>query len=61
MTRNVERRWADDGDTASDLEIWTAIRYLDQDIQTRRSDVIAGVAWIVFILLIFLLFYLLPH
>jgi hypothetical protein len=61
MTRDVERRWADNDDTDSDPEIWSAIRYLDEDIETRKGDVAAGVAWIAFLLLIFVRFYLLPH
>jgi hypothetical protein len=60
MTRNVEGRSADDGDTDSDLEIWTAIRYLDQDVETRKSDRVTA-AWIVFLLLIFMLFYFVSH
>jgi hypothetical protein len=61
MTRNVRRSWADENDTDSDPEIWSSIRYLEQDVDSRKNDVVAGVAWIVVLLLILLLFYLLPH
>jgi len=61
MTRIVKRTTVDDDQNDRDHEIWSAIRYLDPDIERRKSDVIAGVAWIVILLLIVLLIYLLPH
>jgi hypothetical protein len=61
MTRNVKRKKSDDNENYSDHEIWSAIRYLDRNIEPQQSGVAAGVAWIVVLLLIFVLIYLLPH
>jgi hypothetical protein len=42
-------------------EIWSAIRYLDPDVELRNSDVTVGVVWIIVLLLIFVFIYLLYH
>jgi hypothetical protein len=61
MTRNVKHKKADDNETNSGHEIWSAIRYLDPDIELRNSDVAACVAWIVVFLLMFVFIYLLHY
>jgi hypothetical protein len=61
MSRNVKYNKADDNETYSDHEIWSAIRYLDPDVELRNSDVTVGVVRIIVLLLIFVFIYLLYH
>jgi len=52
MTRNVYYKRADDYQTNSDQEIWSAIRYLDPDIGFRKDDIAYGVTLIALIVLL---------
>jgi hypothetical protein len=61
MTRNLKCKKADDNEADAGHEIWSAIRYLDPDIEPGNTDVAVGAAWIVVFLLIFVFIYLLPH
>jgi hypothetical protein len=59
--KSVKCKKADDNEVDAGQEIWSAIRYLDPDVERRSSDVAIGAAWIVVLLLIFVFIYLLPH
>ncbi len=61
MSRNVKYNKVDDNGTCSDHRIRSAIRYLDQDVEPRNSDVAVGVVWIIVPLLIFVFIYGLYH
>lgn len=44
MRRNNEQKEANDSDTISEREVWSAIRYLDPESDHRESDIAAAVA-----------------
>jgi hypothetical protein len=61
VARNVKQNRANDSEIGSDEEIWKSIRYLDPDIELKRSDVVFGAAWILLFLLLCLFIFLFSH
>jgi hypothetical protein len=43
MPRNNEQRAANHSEIISDREIWSAIRYLDSELDQRESDVAVAI------------------
>jgi hypothetical protein len=52
MARNVKQNEADDNETDSEQEIWSAIRYLDPDWESKSTDVAFRIIWILLFLLL---------
>ena len=44
MARNDKEKEANDSEIISDSEIWSAIRYLDPELDRRESDIAAAIA-----------------
>ena len=44
MRRNNEQKEANDSEIISEREVWSAIRYLDPELDHRESDIAAAIA-----------------
>ena len=44
MRRNNEQKEANDSDIISEREVWSAIRYLDPELDHSESDIAAAIA-----------------
>jgi hypothetical protein len=44
MARHNEQKGANDSEIISDGEVWSAIRYLDPELDHRESDIAAVIA-----------------
>jgi hypothetical protein len=44
VRRNNEQKEANDSEIISEREVWSAIRYLDPELDHRESDIAAAIA-----------------
>ena len=61
MARIVKQKRSSDSAIHSDEEIWKTILYLDPDRELRRSDILFGVTWVFFFLLLCVMIFLFHH
>ncbi len=52
MPRNNEQKEANDRELISDGEVWSAIRYLDPELDHRESDVAAAIAMLAIVCIV---------
>lgn len=55
MARNDKEKEANDSEIISDSEIWSAIRYLDPELDRRESDIAAAIAVLAMVCIISLI------
>jgi hypothetical protein len=57
----VKQKRSSDSETHANKEIWKTILYLDPDRDLRRSDILFGVTWVFFFLLLCVMIFLFNH